>query len=117
MVKKGVASCPLHSPSTECEARGMGVNLTICQKGLILLAIPLCFHLIFFSALFKVEWDGEDVEHMAVHTKEVIAQTETAYRCLLEGASYVRRLVITGQDPAQSPPLHDTLRTTPEEFQ
>ena len=95
----------------------MGTNLTIFQKGLILLAVPVCFQLVFFAALFKVEWDGEDVEHMAVHTKEVIAQTETAYRSLLEGTAYVRRLVIMDQDPAQSPPLHDTLRDAPQEFQ
>ncbi len=86
----------------------MGTNLTIFQKGLILLAVPVCFQLVFFGALFKVEWDSEEAERWAVHTKEVIAQTETAYR-LLEGAAYVRRLVITGEDPGQAPLLHDAL--------
>ena len=95
----------------------MGINLTIFQKGLLLVALPVFFQLLFFGALFKVEWDGENAERWAVHTKEVIAQTETAYRYLLEATSYVRRLIITGQDPTLAPPFHDALRKAPEEFQ
>ena len=77
----------------------MGTNLTIFQKGLILLAVPLLFQLVFFAVLLKMEWDQNEVERWAVHTKEVIAQTETSYRYLVEGVSYVRRLVMTGEDP------------------
>lgn len=95
----------------------MGINLTIFQKGLLLVALPVFFQLLFFGALFKVEWDGEEAERWAVHTKEVIAQTETAYRYLLEATSYVRRLIITGEDPSLAPPFHDALRKAPEEFQ
>ena len=91
----------------------MGVNLTILQKGLILLAIPVCFQLVFFGALYKLELDDEETQHWAVHTKQVIAQTEIAYRRLLEAAAYVRRLVLTGEDPAASPPFHDFLRKAP----
>jgi signal transduction histidine kinase len=94
----------------------MGTNLSILQKGLILLAIPLLFQLTFFGVLLKMEWDQEEVQHLAVHTKEVIAQTETSYRYLVEGVSYVRRLVLTGEDPALAPPLHDALEKAPEEF-
>ena len=64
-----------------------------------------------------MEWDGEEAERWAVHTKEVIAQTETAYRYLLEATSYIRRLIITGEDPSLAPPFHDALRKAPEEFQ
>ena len=95
----------------------MGINLTIFQKGLLLVALPVFFQLVFFAALFKVEWDGENAERMAVHTKTVIAQTETAYRYLLEATSYVRRLIITGEDPTLTPPFHDALRKAHEEFQ
>ena len=94
----------------------MGTNLTIFQKGLILLALPLLFQLVFFAVLLKVEWDQDEVEHMAVHTKEVIAQTETSYRYLVEGVSYVRRLALTGEDPGEAPPLHDALERTPDQF-
>ena len=94
----------------------MGTNLSILQKGLILLAIPLLFQLTFFGVLLKMEWDQEEVQHMAVHTKEVIAQTETSYRYLVEGVSYARRLVLTGEAPALAPPLHDALQKAPDEF-
>jgi signal transduction histidine kinase len=95
----------------------MSTNLTIFQKGLILLAIPLLFQLIFFGVLLKMEWEQEDVERMAVHTKKVIAQAETAYRYLLEASSHVRRLVITGEDPTATPTLHDALSKVSQEFQ
>ena len=95
----------------------MGINLTIFQKGLLLVALPVFFQLVFFAALFKVEWDGEDAERKAVHTKEVIAQTETAYRYLLESTSYVRRLIITGEDPSLTPPFHAAQQKAHEEFQ
>ena len=95
----------------------MGTNLTIFQKGLILIAVPVLFQLVFLGALYKMEWDEEEVQHLAVHTKEVIAQTETAYRSLLEATAYVRRLVITGEDTSQAPPLHDTLIDAPAEFE
>ncbi len=94
----------------------MGTNLTIFQKGLILLAVPLLFQLVFFGVLLKMEWDQNEVEGLAVHTKEVIAQTETSYRWLLDGVSYVRRLVITGEEPAAASPLRDALEKTPDEF-
>ncbi len=94
----------------------MGTNLTIFQKGLILLAVPLLFQLVFFGVLLKMEWDQDEVERLAVHTKEVIAQTETSYRWLLDGVSYVRRIVITGEEPAAVSPLHDALEKTPDEF-
>ena len=95
----------------------MGASLTIFQKGLILLAVPLLFQLAFFGALYKLELDGEEAQRWAVHTKEVMAQTELAYRYLLESTAYVRRLVITREAPALAPPAHDTLGETPAEFQ
>ncbi len=94
----------------------MGTNLTIFQKGLILLAVPLLFQLVFFAVLLKMEWDQNEVERWAVHTKEVIAQTETSYRYLVEGVSYVRRLALTGEDPSTVPLLQEGLEKTPDEF-
>jgi signal transduction histidine kinase len=95
----------------------MGTNLTILQKGLFLLAVPILFQLVFFAVLLKMEWDEQERGQLAFHTKEVIAQVETTYRYLVEANSYVRRLVIAGEDPALTPPFKDAMRKSPEEFQ
>ncbi|HBI46244.1 MAG TPA: hypothetical protein DDY78_25830, partial [Planctomycetales bacterium] len=94
----------------------MGTNLTLLQKGLILIAVPALFQLIFFCVLLKMEWDEEEMGRMAVHTKEVIGQTETAYRYLLEASSYVRLLVIVGRDPVLTSTFNDALGKSAGEF-
>jgi signal transduction histidine kinase len=93
----------------------MGTNLTLLQKGLILIAVPTLFQVIFFGVLLKMEWDEEEVGRMAVHTKEVIGQTETAYRYLLEANSYVRRLV-AGRDPVLTATFNDALGKSADGF-
>jgi signal transduction histidine kinase len=100
------------------ETRRMGAKLSIFQKGLILLAVPLLFQLTFFAVLLKMELDQVELERLAVHTKEVIAQTETSYRHLLEGVSHVRRLVIAaGSEEARpSAEPHDAVEKAPDEF-
>ena len=94
----------------------MGTNLTLLQKGLILIAAPTLFQLIFFAVLLKMEWDEEEVGRWAVHTKEVIGQTETAYRYLMEANSYVRRVVLLGNDAVLTSNLDELLKKTSDEF-
>jgi signal transduction histidine kinase len=94
----------------------MGTNLTLLQKGLILIAVPALFQMIFFCVLLKMEWDEEEVGRRAVHTKEVIARAETAYRYLLEANSYVRRLVAIGSDPALTSTFNDALGKSADGF-
>lgn len=95
----------------------MGTNLTLLQKGLILIAVPALFQLIFFCVLLKMEWDEEEMGRMAIHTKEVIGQAETAYRYLLEANNYVRRLVVAGRDPVLTSSFNDALSRSADEFQ
>src|SRR5665213_4003585 len=105
-VKGAAHAVSVHPPLTACAAPylppfawirtkiSMGTNLTLLQKGLILIAVPTLFQLIFFGVLLKMEWDEEEVGRWAVHAKEVIAQTETAYRYLMEANTFVRRVVL-----------------------
>jgi signal transduction histidine kinase len=95
----------------------MGTNLTLLHKGLILIAVPTLFQLIFFCVLLKMEWDEEEVGHWAVHSKEVMGQTETTYRYLLEAYGYVRQLVIAGPDPVSTRTSNDPLGKVPKEFE
>jgi signal transduction histidine kinase len=74
-------------------------NLTVVKKGLILAAIPLLTQVIFLAALFKMRRDQIHAQEWAIHSKEVIAQTEAAFRVLMEARSSVRSLALTG-DPS-----------------
>ncbi len=71
-------------------------NLTVIKKGLILAAIPLFTQLVFLAVLFKMHRDQLHVQELAMHSKDVIAQTEAAFRVVMEGRSAVRSLALTG---------------------
>jgi signal transduction histidine kinase len=73
-------------------------NLTVVKKGLILAAIPLLTQLIFIAVLFKMHKDQLRAQEWAIHSKDVIAQTEASFRVVMEGRSSVRSLALTG-DP------------------
>lgn len=73
-------------------------NLTVVKKGLILAAIPLLTQLVFLAVSYKMRQDQLHAQEMAIHSKDVIAQTEAVFRVLMEGRSSVRSLALTG-DP------------------
>lgn len=73
-----------------------GANLTIVQKGLILAAIPLLTQLLFLAVLVKMRDDQLRAQRHAIHSKDVIAQTESAFRVIMESRSAVRSLALTG---------------------
>jgi signal transduction histidine kinase len=74
-------------------------NLSVVKKGLVLAAIPLLTQLVFLSVLFKMRQDQLRAQKLAIHSKEVIAQTEGAFRVVMEARSAVRSLALTG-DPS-----------------
>jgi signal transduction histidine kinase len=76
-----------------------GANLTIVKKGLILVAIPLLAQLVFLAILFEMRQDQLQAQELAIHSKDVIAQTEGAFRVVMEARSAVRSLALTG-DPS-----------------
>ncbi len=73
-------------------------NLSIVKKGLVLAAIPLFTQLVFLAVLFKMRQDQLNAQRLAIHSKDVIAQTEGAFRIVMEARSSVRSLTLTG-DP------------------
>ena len=52
----------------------MHPRLTILQKGLILIAVPLLFQVAFIALLAKLRTDGASAVDWTIHTKDVIAQ-------------------------------------------
>jgi CHASE3 domain sensor protein len=75
------------------------VNLSIVKKSLILAAIPLLTQLVFLAMLFKMRQDQLQAQELAIHGKDVIVQTEGAFRQIMEARAAVRTLALTG-DPA-----------------
>jgi signal transduction histidine kinase len=76
----------------------VGVNLSIVKKGLVLAAIPLLTQLVFLAMLFKMRQDQQQAQEWAIHSKEVIVQTEGAFRQIMEARTAVFSLASTG-DP------------------
>lgn len=69
------------------------------KKGLVVIAAPFLFQVVFIAALLRSQADSSLAQGWAIHTKNVIAQAETTARYLTESQSAVRGLVVTG-DPA-----------------
>jgi signal transduction histidine kinase len=76
----------------------MDANLSIFKKGLLLVSIPLLAQLLLLAILAMVRLDLADAQHWAIHSKDVIARTETANRLIVEAHGAVRGFVLTGSD-------------------
>ncbi len=72
---------------------------SILQRGLLLIALPVLFQVLFVAVLFKRESDLREAQRWAFHTKDVIAQAESAFRLLFEAQGSMRGYVLT-QEPA-----------------
>ncbi len=78
----------------------MIANLTLLRKGMILVAIPLAFQLVFLGLMLATRPEVSKAQARAIHTKEVLAKVERVYRRLVESQGEARELVATG-DPAR----------------
>ncbi len=74
----------------------MNSNLSILKKGIILIAVPLAFELVFFALVLRTQAQVTEAQEWAIHTKIVLAQVEALYRRLAEGQGALVRLVMTG---------------------
>ncbi|HEY2158144.1 MAG TPA: CHASE3 domain-containing protein, partial [Isosphaeraceae bacterium] len=74
----------------------MNSNLSILKKGIILIAVPLAFELVFFALVLRTQAQVSEAQEWAMHTKVVLAQVEALYRRLAEGQGALTRLVLTG---------------------
>jgi len=72
------------------------VHLTILKKGLLLIAVPLLFQLVFIAVLLRVINDAAESERLALHTKNVLVQSEMAYGHMVAAQSAARGFVISG---------------------
>ncbi|HEY0554573.1 MAG TPA: ATP-binding protein, partial [Thermoanaerobaculia bacterium] len=65
------------------------------RKGLLLIAAPIVFQLVFLAILLSMQRESADAERWALHSKAVITSAEAVVRRLDHESSRVRGLVIT----------------------
>jgi signal transduction histidine kinase len=70
--------------------------MSILKKGLLLIAVPLVFQLVFVALLMRVLSEAAEAEKWSLHTKDVISLTERTFGqlALMQGAS--RAYAISG---------------------
>ncbi|HEY7330135.1 MAG TPA: ATP-binding protein [Gemmataceae bacterium] len=72
------------------------MNLSIVKKGLILAAIPLLAQLMFLGLAFRMGQNQLRAQQMAIHSKEVLAETEGFFRKVVEARAAVANLALAG---------------------
>src|SRR5205085_10167056 len=70
-------------------------RVTILRKGLLVLALPLVYQALFIGLLMKRQFDHNEAQLAAVHTKDVLIQTDLVYRLLLLSQSNLRAYILT----------------------
>ncbi len=74
----------------------MDQNLSIFKKGVLLVAIPLLSQVLFLGLLAKIRADQADAQRWAIHTKDVMARADDAYRLAVEANSDLRAYAVSG---------------------
>jgi signal transduction histidine kinase len=70
-------------------------SMSILKKGVLLVAIPLTFQLVFLGLVLASRGQVERAQDLAIHTKVVIAKVEALYRKLAESRLGLRELVLS----------------------
>ncbi len=70
--------------------------MNILTKGMLLIAVPVAFQLVFLAVLLKAQKDAGDADWLAAHSKQVIAQAAVVEEPVLKELGEMRRAVILG---------------------
>ncbi len=87
--------------------------LTIFEKGILIVSIPVVAQAIFIGVLIKLMSEDAAAQRWAVHSKQVISKIEESYRLLLGGYAGVRNLIVL-QSPIGPDPFIRDLERVPE---
>jgi signal transduction histidine kinase len=77
----------------------MFTRLSIFNKGILIVSIPLLVQAVFIGGLVKSASDNARAQRWAMHTKQVIAKVEETYRRFLESNAVVRDLIMLEHRP------------------
>jgi len=70
-------------------------RLTIFRKGLLLIAVPLCFQILFLGLVVTMRRNNIEATKWTIHTNEVIAQAESCGYRILSAHGAVQGFIIT----------------------
>jgi signal transduction histidine kinase len=73
-------------------------RVTILRKGLLVLALPLIYQALFIGLLLKRQYDHNEAQVAAVHTKDVLLQSERIQRLLILSQSNLRAFILTSNE-------------------
>jgi signal transduction histidine kinase len=74
-----------------------GQGLSIASKGLLLVAVPVIAQITGLLVLRTVQAGIADAERLAIHSKDVLLQTDEIHRLAVQAIAAQRGAVITGQ--------------------
>src|SRR5438067_8667074 len=94
----------------------MRANLTISQRGLVLVAVPLLVLLGFIALAVTIQHDAEEAQRWALHSRDVMARAEAIQRGLADAEAGVRGYILTGA-PAFAAPYQQAARQLPSAMQ
>jgi len=86
---------PTEGRGTIFDHRMKPSRVTILRKGLLVLALPLVYQALFIGLLMKRQYDLNEAQLAAVHTKDLMIQIDTVFRLLLTSQSNLRAYVLT----------------------
>ncbi len=76
--------------------------MKIAQRGLILVAVPLIFELVFVSGLWMLMKSADEESRRADHTKEVVAEANYLGKLIFECVSYIISLSLDFRTEAEA---------------
>ncbi|HKI37082.1 MAG TPA: ATP-binding protein [Gemmataceae bacterium] len=91
----------------------MDENLSIFKKGLLLVGIPLLTQFLFLGMLVKIRGDQAEAQRWAIHSKDVMARAEGAFRLVIEANGDLRAFAVSGDPKFDEVYRHDRQRVTP----
>jgi CHASE3 domain sensor protein len=108
----------------------MRVRFTIFKQGMILIAIPLLFQLLFLALVGELQQRHAEAQARSLHTKEVLTQVQTVLAKLIDAETGSRGYAITQNSRSTEPydaavqevpralaRLRDLVRDDPEQAQ
>jgi signal transduction histidine kinase len=87
-------------------------NLTVFQKGLILVWTPLAFHLVFFGLVAVIEGKNAQVQELAAQSQRVLTQAHEMLATAVDAETGIRGWTATG-DAAFAVPFERAARELP----
>jgi PAS domain S-box-containing protein len=77
--------------------------MSILRKGLILVAIPLLFQLVFIGTIFRMQSRYDEAQAQSKNSEQVILEAQKILRFAVDGETGVRGFVMTGQAEYSEP--------------